>query len=277
MDCQLSIITPVYNGEKWIKNCIESVISQKCPQAEHVIIDGGSTDATCQIIKEFAAKYPHISWSDIKQRGQVLAMNSGIKMARGKIIGFLNVDDFYEADVFNRILGLIRTLKEPALLVGNLYIWDDKTKKKRLFRPGKLSLDAMLLGPRINMHPVNPSSYFYHKTLHDMIGLYDPQFDYNHDLDFIIRAVKVANVKYVDEIWGNYYIHEQCKTFYSTKTGLMKKVDDKVVRWNISKLPLKTRYYYLLRYWVANNKIYQKLPVGKASLRKILSHLKIIK
>lgn len=268
MTYQLSVITPVYNGEKWIKHCIENFISQKCPQAEHVIIDGGSTDATCQIIKEFSAKYHHIHWNNIKQRGQVIAMNSGIKMARGKIIGILNVDDFYEENVFHRILKLFQDLKEPALLVGNLYIWNDKTKKKSLFRPGKLSLDAMLLGPCVNTHPINPASYFYHKTLHDMIGFYNPQFDYNHDLDFLIRAVKIANVKYVDEVWGNFYIHEQCKTFYSARSGLMKEIDNEVIRWNISKLPSKIRCYYLLRYWLANNKICQKLLVGKA-LRKL--------
>jgi glycosyltransferase involved in cell wall biosynthesis len=95
----ISIITPVFNGEKFIASCIKNVIGQNCPYAEHIIIDGASTDSTASIVKTFADRYPHIRWVSEKDRGQSDAMNKGIALAQGTILGFLNVDDYYEPNV----------------------------------------------------------------------------------------------------------------------------------------------------------------------------------
>src|ERR1035437_731800 len=91
----ISIITPVYNGERFIESCLQSVISQNCPQAEHLIIDGTSRDGTVKIIDRYARQYPHIRWISQKDRGQSSAMNKGVTMSQGKIIGILNCDDYY--------------------------------------------------------------------------------------------------------------------------------------------------------------------------------------
>ena len=77
----LSIITPVYNSERFIATCIEAVIKQDCVKLEHIIIDGGSTDQTVPIIRQYADRYPHIRWQSEPDRGQSDAMNKGIAMA----------------------------------------------------------------------------------------------------------------------------------------------------------------------------------------------------
>ena len=87
----LSIITPVLNGEQFIESCIKVVIDQSCPDCEHIIIDGNSKDRTVEIIKHYASKYSHIRWISENDKGQSDAMNKGIRMARGEIIGILNV------------------------------------------------------------------------------------------------------------------------------------------------------------------------------------------
>jgi glycosyltransferase involved in cell wall biosynthesis len=87
-------MTPVYNGQRFIEFCIKNVIDQHCSHAEHIIVDGGSTDGTVEIIKSYAEKYPHIRWISEKDNGQSDAMNKGISMAKGEILGVLNVDDF---------------------------------------------------------------------------------------------------------------------------------------------------------------------------------------
>ena len=84
MKQQLSIITPVYNGEKFIQACVENVIEQKCPDIEHIILDGCSSDNTVNIIKSYADKYPHINWVSEKDNGQSDAMNKGIAIAKGE-------------------------------------------------------------------------------------------------------------------------------------------------------------------------------------------------
>ena len=65
----ISIITPVYNNKRFIEFCIKNVIEQNCPEVEHIIVDGGSTDGTAEIIKQYADQYPHIRWVSEKDEG----------------------------------------------------------------------------------------------------------------------------------------------------------------------------------------------------------------
>ena len=137
----ISIITPVYNGARFIEACIQVVIDQHCTEAEHIIIDGGSTDGTVNVIERYAAKYPHIRWVSEPDQGQSDAMNKGLVLARGEIVGFLNVDDYYEPNVLNRVADIFKALPEPSLLVGNCNVWDDAGNLWFVNRPRTLTVD----------------------------------------------------------------------------------------------------------------------------------------
>jgi len=215
----VSIITPVYNGKRFIEFCIQNVIGQNCPDVEHIIVDGGSTDGTVDIIKKYAAKNRHIRWVSEKDKGQSDAMNKGVAMAKGEILGFLNVDDYYEPNVLCRIAEIFKTLPEPSLLVGNCNVWDNDGKLVEENKPAKLHITDLMLGWEINPFPVNPSQYFYHKSLHEKIGSYKLEEHFAMDIDFLIRAVQTANAKYVNEFWGNYRFIEGTKTVEDTKKG----------------------------------------------------------
>jgi glycosyltransferase involved in cell wall biosynthesis len=215
----ISVITPVYNGEKYIEDCIKVVVDQNCPNIEHIIIDGGSTDATVDIIKKCTQSYSHIRWISEKDRGQSDAMNKGIAMAKGNIIAILNVDDFYELGVLNLVSKIFENLPEPSLLVGNCNILDDNNNLKRINRPKRLKITDLLVGYNINPFPFNPSAYFYHKSLHEKVGLYEVDEHYAMDVDFLLKAVQVADVKYVDEIWGNYRQISGTKTVNDINSG----------------------------------------------------------
>ena len=216
----LSIITPVYNGEQFIEFCIRNVIEQDCPKIEHIIVDGGSTDKTVEIVKQYAERYPHIRWVSEKDRGQSDAMNKGLLMARGDIIGILNDDDFYEPDVLNRASEIFRTLPEPSLVVGNCNIWGDEGKIVKVNRPKHLKF--LDLVSRVHPFPVNPSAYFYHRSLHQDIGLYDVDDHYTMDLDFMLKAVQKATVYYVNETWGNFQNIQRTKTIESLRNPQLK-------------------------------------------------------
>lgn len=215
----ISVITPVYNGERFIDSCIRVVIDQACLDFEHIIIDGGSTDRTVEIIKQYADKYSHIRWISEKDKGQSDAMNKGIAMTKGEIIAILNVDDFYEPDVLNRISEIFKSLPDPSLLVGNCNVWVDDGKLKFVNKPTKLKLTDLLLGFRINQYPVNPSAYFYHTSLHQKIGVYKVDEHYVMDIDFLFKAIQVATVKYMDETWGNFREIEGTKTVNDGRSG----------------------------------------------------------
>lgn len=278
----ISVITPVYNGELFIESCIRVVIDQVCPDVEHIIVDGGSTDRTVEIIKQYAEKYPHIRWVSEKDKGQSDAMNKGIAMAVGEILAILNVDDFYQPNVLNRISEIFKTLPEPSLLVGNCNIWNDEGKVFEVNKPAKLKLADLLLGWKINPFPANPSAYFYHTSLHQIIGDYEVEDHDAMDLHFLLRAVQVAWVKYVDETWGNFRFIKGTKTFNSNISGQTFPRIERILKAYRKHLPLFQQWQVAIKYelynkmyWVKNKgKIYskepQKLPEAIASKLLIL-------
>ncbi len=221
---KISIITPVYNGEKFIESCIKNVIEQNCPEAEHIIIDGGSTDKTVEIIKKYARQYSHIRWRSEQDQGQSDAMNKAIQIARGEILSFLNVDDFYEHNALNRILEIFVDLPEPSFVCGNCNILNENEDVVSVNCPFELNFLKLLTGIEfIYPFPCNPSAYFYHKSLHENIGLYKIDEDYVMDLDFILRSVRIANVKYLNEVLGNFRLISGTKTFLDQKLNLADK------------------------------------------------------
>lgn len=247
----ISVITPVYNSEKFIESCIEGVIEQKCPDVEHLILDGASTDGTVKIIQQYAEKYPHIHWISASDKGQSDAMNKGIALAQGEIIAILNVDDFYEPNTLNRVWEIFKTLSETSLVVGNCKVLNDRGKLMYINKPTKLALTDLLLGFEVNPHPVNPSAYFYHKSLHTEIGLYDVENHYTMDLDFLLKAVQVAKLVYFNETWGNYRYIEGTKTVNDVNSGEGVKRYQNILDKYTNNLPIRERIQVLLaRNWL---------------------------
>lgn len=218
MSCKLSVITPVFNGARFIEFCIRNVIDQNCPDAEHIIIDGGSTDGTVDIISRYAEEYPHIRWISEKDQGQSDAMNKGISIASGEILSILNVDDYYETGALCAVAERFRALPEPTLLVANCNVWDDNGRLMSINKPSRVSLLTLLM-LYVPAFPGNPSAYFYHKSLHEKIGPYDVEEHYGMDIDFLFRATRVAHVTYVDKVWGNYRYLADTKTYRDVENG----------------------------------------------------------
>ncbi len=206
----LSIITPVFNGKKYLEKCLSNVALQAFPGLEHLIMDGGSSDGGPELVQEWQKKYPHIRLISEKDRGQSDAMNKGINLAKGSIIGFLNVDDFYENDVLPKIPALFEKLPEPSFICGNLNIWNPDGSLKHFNRPDKISLPEILS----NQYewPYNPSAYFYHKSLHSSCGYYNESNHFCMDYEFILEAACHIPLQHVDKLWGNFCQVEGSKT-----------------------------------------------------------------
>jgi len=195
---------------------MESVTAQDCPHALHLIVDGLSTDGTQDIVLEYAQSHPHVRLISEKDSGQSDAMNHGIAAASTPLIGFLNADDFYEPGTLNRVCELANGLKEPAFLYGNLQVWGDEDADMGLQKPAPFTLYNLCRGKPF---PLNPASYFYHTSLHDIAGPYDVTDHYTMDLDFLFRASMHANARYFDELWGHFRLIEGTKTLGELQTG----------------------------------------------------------
>jgi glycosyltransferase involved in cell wall biosynthesis len=240
----LSIITPTFNSEKYIEQCIRNVIDQQCSKIEHIIVDGGSTDKTVDIIKHYASIYPHIRWLSEQDNGQSDAMNKGIQMAQGTYIGFLNADDDYVAGALERVLSIISDQKKP-FVCSNCNVWDENNELLFVSKPKDNNFFACYFRQSF---PINPSSYFYKKSVHQTVGLYDINDHLTMDLDFFLRYMNhYKSYTYFDEIWGNFRVLESTKTFQDREKGMMftRKKQKFDLYWK--KNPLFIRYFYILK------------------------------
>jgi len=207
---QITIITPVFNGAKYIRQCIENVVNQYCDSVEHLIMDGASKDGTQEIVLELAENHSHILLISEKDKGQSDAMNKGIAAAKSKIISFLNVDDFYEPGILNRVLEIFKDLPEPSFVCGNLNILNADGSLKHFNKPDKISLPE--LASNCFEWPYNPAAYFYHKSLHQKTGTYNSENHFCMDYEFILNAARFVDLKHVDQLWGNFVMVEDSKT-----------------------------------------------------------------
>jgi glycosyltransferase involved in cell wall biosynthesis len=237
----LSIITPVYNGEKYISECIELVASQNYAAIEHIIVDGESTDRTVPMICEKASTYPHIRWISERDRGQSDAMNKGINMARAQYIGILNVDDFYEPGTLSLVGEMIKDLRGPRFIVGACNILTDGDKVASVNRPSVLKFENIMVDEEVWPFPQNPAAYFYPKVAHNLIGPYNHDEHQVMDFEFILAILQAVEPLYIDAVLGNMRFIEGTKTFESIKHGSLwpEKRRIRAAAWK--RAPLKTK------------------------------------
>jgi len=212
----ISIITPVYNAAKYIESCMQSVADQHFDGLEHLIVDGGSNDGTQAIISEFASRHKHIKWISEKDNGQSNAMNKGIEMAKNEVISLLNADDRYEDEAIAFAKTFFETAKANSFLVGNCRVLHEDGSVYMINKPFPFDPVSFILDYNF---PYNPSAYFYHKSLHYQVGMYEESDHLTMDIDFLFRILPIANIQYVDRILGNYLMVSDSKTMKEISAG----------------------------------------------------------
>ena len=126
---KISVITPSFNQGEFIEQTILSVISQQYPNLEFIILDGGSTDNTVEIIKNYQ---PHITyWRTRRDSGQAAAINEGFNLATGSILCWINSDDMYMPGVFRKIAGYFTNESDLRLVFGNSLHFNNESGKAR--------------------------------------------------------------------------------------------------------------------------------------------------
>jgi glycosyltransferase involved in cell wall biosynthesis len=237
----LTIITPVYNGEKFISGCIESVAAQKLAGVEHIIVDGGSSDRTVDIVRDKARVYPYLRWISEPDRGQSDALNKGIDMARAEYIGILNADDFYEPGALRCVAEIMNNLSGPRLIVGACNILTIGDQIQHVNRPSMLKFENLLIDPWKWPFPCNPSAYFYPKTVHGVVGRYNIEEHFGMDFEFILAAVQAIEPLYVDAVLGNFRLIPGTKTFKNIGSSrlLWRKV--RIAAWKRAPIQTKMR------------------------------------
>ncbi|OGF56229.1 MAG: hypothetical protein A2452_13535 [Candidatus Firestonebacteria bacterium RIFOXYC2_FULL_39_67] len=186
---KISIITATFNSSKTIEDCLNSVSEQTHPDVEHIVIDGGSKDGTIEIVR----KYPKVKWISEKDNGLYDAMNKGIKMATGEVIGILNSDDFY-SDILtlSKVVGIFNSNIIDAAYGDLEYISkSDKSNIVRRWKSPDWDLGINFKKWWLIPHP----ALFVRKAVYSKYGGYDTNFKLTADYEYIIRVLRNENIR----------------------------------------------------------------------------------
>jgi FkbM family methyltransferase len=202
---RISVITPSFNSAATLQQAIESVLAQDYPGTEHIIVDGGSTDGTLDLLK----RYDHLKWVSEPDRGQVDAMRKGFTLSSGDVIGNLNADDYYLPGAFATVM---RELQAGArFVVGKIEVHVEHNGNIWINDPD-VELTQMLKHWRHQAFCVNPVGYFYRREVQDAIP-FNPDNDDKHDLEFLLEVAARWKLRKVDAVLG-VFRHAICaKTF----------------------------------------------------------------
>lgn len=190
----VSIITVVLNGDRFLEQTIQSVINQGYKNIEYIVVDGGSTDMTLNIINKYAEKIDY--WLSEPDKGIYDAMNKGIELAAGELIGLLNADDYYEPDAIDAVVEKFKSNPGKQILYGNTYVLqEDLNLRYKAYAHTKCWLGMGMCHPAM----------FVQKEIYKTIGTYDLAYRISADFDFMVRAI-FQNVPFVpvDKFLVNY-------------------------------------------------------------------------
>lgn len=239
---RISIITPSYNQAQFLEETIRSVLEQGYPNLEYIIIDGGSTDNSVEIIRKYENRLAY--WVSEPDRGQSHAINKGFQKATGEILSWLNSDDVYLLNTLWIVGRFFANHPEVDVVYGGHLDIDEKGKIFREARPFPFFSRWGLLSRGGAM--CQPATFFRRKVL-DKVGYLDESLVYNMDYDFFLRmAFTGCKIVPIPHKLVNFRYHPSSKTVLN-KTVLvgheqsMREIQSRYVKINgCNELTLRT-------------------------------------
>lgn len=207
---RISVITPSYNQGDYIEQTIQSVLGQGYPDLEYLVMDGGSTDQTVEILKKYGDQF---AWTSEKDRGQSHAINKGLQIATGAVISFLNSDDVYEPGALLKVGKFFADHRDACWLTGKCRTVDPDGREIR--RAITLYKNFWLLFKSYKalqvIDYVSQPATFWRKCVIDIIGFFDEKLRYAMDYDYSLRVGRHFRLWVLPEYLAAYRIHSNSK------------------------------------------------------------------
>jgi glycosyltransferase involved in cell wall biosynthesis len=204
----VSVVTPSFNQGAFIERTIESVLSQRGPfELEQIVVDGGSTDGTLDVLRRYEGR---IRWVSEKDRGQSDALNKGFRMARGEVLAWLNSDDTYE---LGGVAAAVEALRDARWCFGRCRIIDERDREiRRSVTWYKNRLSQRYSYPLLLTRCFIPQpATFFRRDLLDEVGAIDERCRYSMDYDLWLRFGRRAAPRYLPEYLARFRWHAASK------------------------------------------------------------------
>ena len=202
---RVTIVTPTLNHASFIEATLDSVLGQQYPNLEYIVIDGGSSDGTVDILKRYDKYLSY--WHSRPDRGQADAINFGFKKSTGAILAWLNSDDYYLPRTIHTAVERLAAVDGPALAYGSCILLDERNNtvaysRSREFNSNQLAFECPLIQP----------SCFWTRTLWDSTGMLDSTSHFTFDWEWFIRAYKHGSFVRLDDYLSVYRFHHDHKS-----------------------------------------------------------------
>lgn len=190
---KVSLVTVTLNSGKTLRDNIESVLSQDYPNIEYIIVDGCSQDGTVEIVKEYEGKFKgRLRWISERDSGLYEAMNKGIRMATGDVVGFINSDDFYHrADVIAQVAAAFRDDSVQAVYGDIRFVSPDNLNRTVRYYSSKHFAPWRF---RFGFMPAHPT-FFTYKRYYEEFGYYKTDYKIAADYELLTRFLYVHRLK----------------------------------------------------------------------------------
>jgi len=199
-----SIITPSFNHAHFIEQTILSVLKQGEHSFEHIIMDGGSTDETVEILK----KYDHLIWTSHKDDGQSNAINEGIAKARGTMITWLNSDDLLCEGALETVRRYCTDTDKPVLMYGDIDMIDTQSNWLGEITGALLKKNLLVRCPDYVRQP----GTFFSRALWEQAGSLREDLHLVFDFDFFLRALDIASTTYIPNTLAKFRYYKENKS-----------------------------------------------------------------
>lgn len=202
----ISVITPSFNQAQFLERTILSVLNQDYANLDYIIIDGGSTDGSLEIIRKYE---PHITyWVSEPDKGQAHAINKGLKRATGEWLAWQNSDDIFYPGAFKSFAQMAQKNPCVDLIIGNMDLIDSVGQVLRDIKYVRPTYRSLLAEGMV----LTNQAAFWRRRVHDEIGYLDETLDCGFDYEWFLRLLRKKMAAHVNVTWGGLRLHEDTKT-----------------------------------------------------------------
>lgn len=203
----ISIITPSFNQARYLETTLRSVLTQDYPSIEYLVIDGGSTDGSVEILQRYSDQLA--GWVSESDRGQTDALNKGFARAKGEILAWLNSDDTYEPGAIAAAVKYLTEHPEIGMVYADTNFIDENGRVIGRFPAAQTDQRRLRQG---YVH-IPQQATFFRADLWRQVGPLDPDFYFAMDYDLWTRLARLAPFAYLPgQTWANFRLHSSGKT-----------------------------------------------------------------